>query len=134
VLVVSWPAKFKENIVIKNPVELDDLINTVLQVAHAPKKEQKVRKQSISLLPALEYGKPTGRKVAFAEIEGYVMATDGKYRLIKGKDATLLFDDEKDPKNLVDIASEHPDVVKRLSADIDEWFKQTGKPLPPKTY
>jgi len=103
-------------------------------VAHAPKKEMEVRKQSISLLPALEHGKPTGRKVAFAEIEGYVMATDGKYRLIKGKDATLLFDDEKDPKNLVDIASEHPDVVKRLSADINEWFKKTGKPLPPKTY
>ncbi len=133
-LVVSWPAKFEKDIVIENPVELDDLINTVLEVANAPEKELQVREQSISLLPALEHGKPTGRKVAFAEIEGYVMATDGKYRLIKGKDATLLFDDVKDPKNLVNIASGHPDVVKRLSADIDEWFKETGKPLPPKTY
>ena len=132
-LVISWPARMKKNIVVDDPVELIDLIHTTLEIAGAPKKETDFRKTSVSLLPALYNGKSIDREVAFAEIEGFVMATDGKYRLIKGKKAALLFDDVKDPKNLNDIASEYPDVVKRLSAAIDQWFEKTGKPMPPRS-
>ena len=133
-LIISWPAKFKENIVVEGPVELRDLIPTVLTLAGADKKDIEMRKTTFDLLSSLYKGKKPARKYAFGEINGYVMITDGKYRLIKGEDFVLLFDDKKDPKNLLNIADEHPEKVKEMSMAIDDWFKETGKPLPPKTY
>jgi arylsulfatase A-like enzyme len=133
-LIISWPEKMKQGIVSDAPVELTDLIKTSLKLAGAPKSELQQRKYSVSLLPELYKGKAPGRKVAFGEINGYVVAVDGRYRLIKGGNDILLFDDIKDPKNLVNIAVQHPDEVKRLSTAIDDWFRETGKPLPRKTY
>jgi arylsulfatase A-like enzyme len=133
-LIISWPEKMKQGIVSDAPVELTDLIKTSLELAGAPKSEVQQRKYSVSLLPELCKGKAPARKVAFGEINGYVVAVDGRYRLIKGGNDILLFDDVKDPKNLVNIAAQHPDEVKRLSAAIDDWFRETGKPLPRKTY
>ncbi|NPA35363.1 MAG: sulfatase-like hydrolase/transferase [Chlorobi bacterium] len=133
-LIVAWPEEMKKGLVIDAPVELTDLVKTSLELANAPESELQKCSYSYNLLPALFKGKSPERKVAIGEIEGYVMATDGKYRLIKGKDATLLFDDENDPKNLVDIAKNYPDIVKKLSEEIENWFEKTGAPLPPKTY
>jgi len=133
-LVISWPEKMQKNLVNKDPVELIDLIRTSLELAGARPKDLNERKTSVSLLPALYNGGQVDRKYAFSEVEGYVMVTDGKYRLIKGDDATLLFDDVSDPYNLKNIADEHSDIVKELAKAIDDWFKETGKPLPPKTY
>ncbi len=133
-LIVSWPGHIKQGIVIDDPVELTDLVHTTLELAGANKEDLKERPYSVSLLPALYKGRSTGRKTGFAEIEGYAMATDGRYRLVRGKDALFLFDDEKDPKNLVNIADQHPEVVKKLSAALDKWYEETGKPLPPKSY
>jgi arylsulfatase A-like enzyme len=133
-LIISWPAKMKQNYVVEDPVELIDLINTTLSLAGADQQDLNKREYSVNLLPALYDGKKVDRKYAFGEIEGYVMVTDGKYRLIKGKDVTLLFDDKKDPHNLEDIADKHPEIVKKMSKAIDDWFKETGKPLPPHTY
>ena len=133
-LIVSWPAKMKKNLVVNDPVELIDLINTTLSLADAEKADLKKRKTSVNLLPALYHGKKVDRKYAFGEIEGYVMVTDGQYRLIKGDDIILLFDDVKDPHNLENIADQYPEKVAEMSKAIDDWFKETGKPLPPRTY
>ena len=133
-LVVSWPEKMKKDLVNEDPVELIDLIRTTLELADARPKDLNMRKTSVSLLPALYSAKHVNRKYAFSEVEGYVMVTDGRYRLIKGDDAVLLFDDEKDPYNLKNIAGAHPEIVKEFSKAIDDWFKETGKPLPPRTY
>ncbi len=133
-LIVSWPEKMKKNTVVNAPVELNDLVRTSLELADAPDSELKKCNFSYSLLPSLFKGRSPKRETAFGEIEGYVMATDGRYRLIKGKDATLLFDDEKDPKNLINIAEDHPETVKRLSKEINNWLEKTGDALPPKTY
>ncbi len=133
-MIISWPKKMKQNFVVEDPVELTDLIRTVFEIAGAPEKDLNKREYSVSLLPALIKGDKVGRNYAFGEIEGYIMVTDGKYRLIKGDDATLLFDDEKDPKNLKDITEEHPEIVKELSSAIDKWITVTGKPLPPRSF
>ena len=129
-LIVSYPAEFQQNKVVNEPVELMDLIRTSLEIADAPESELAQRELSQSLLPTLRKGKKVKRKVAFGEVEGYVMATDGRYRLIKGEDTTLLFDDLNDPKNLTDISSNNPEKVKQLSYDIKDWFQKTGPALP----
>jgi len=133
-LIVSFPPKFKTNQVVKSPVELIDLIQTVLEVSNAPDSELKQCKTSHSLVPLLTGKTKSVRDVAFGEIEGYVMATDGRYRMIKGADTSLLFDDVKDPKNLHNIANENLDVVERLSGNIDDWLKKTGPVIPANTF
>ncbi len=134
-LVISWPGKIRENVVVNDPVELIDLIKTTLSLAKADEKDINKRKTSVNLLPVLFKDEKVDRKYAFGEIEGYVAVTDGRYRLIKGEDGfTLLFDDIEDPSNLVNIADKHPDKVKEMSEAIDKWFKVTGKPLPRLTY
>jgi arylsulfatase A-like enzyme len=137
VLIVSSPAKMKQNIIVEQPVELIDLIHTTLTLADAKKADIEKRPYSVNLLPALYKNNKIDRKYAFGEIEGYIMASDGEYRLIKGyngNDFYLLFNDKNDPKNLLNIADENPEKVKELSNAINEWLKETGKPLPPKTY
>lgn len=132
-LIVSYPSRFKTNKVVDAPVELIDLIQTTLDVAQAPERELNRCKTSHSLVPLLTGKANSVREVAFGEIDGYVMATDGHYRLIKGADASLLFDEVKDPKNLHDIAKDFPEVVSRLTKRIDEWLKVTGPVMPKKS-
>ena len=36
-----------------------------------------------------------------------------------------LFDHREDPLNLVNLADEHPDIVERLTQDIDRWLRQS---------
>ncbi|TAJ14519.1 DUF229 domain-containing protein [Marinilabiliaceae bacterium JC017] len=132
-LIVSYPPRFKSNKVVKAPVELIDLIQTTLDVAKAPKAELTHCKTSNSLVPILTGKTKSVREVAFGEIDGYVMATDGRYRLIKGDDASLLFDEEKDPKNLHNIADKYPEITTRLTKSIDDWLRKTGPVLPKKS-
>ncbi len=73
------------------------------------------------------------RPYAFAENDGYVMVTDGQYRYIKGADASLLFDEVKDPKNLNDISGKFPDIVKMMSVEIDNWVQKTAPSYPRKS-
>ncbi len=134
VLIMVWPGHFREGFVAEGPVELTDLVRTILELAGAEKNDVERRPWSFSLMPALITGDKVKRKVAFAEIEGYAMASDGQYRLIRGKDAVLLFDDHEDPDNLLDIAAEHPEAVERLSKAIDQWYRLTGEPLPPHSF
>ena len=133
-LIISYPAAFEQGTVNHSPVELIDLVNSTLDIAQAPKSALKERPHSQSLVPILKGETTQVRDVAFGEVEGYVVASDGHYRLIEGADASLLFDDQKDPKNLHNIASEHPEIVKQLSQKINLWFKETGSPLPANTY
>lgn len=129
-LIISWPKKFKQNIAVNKPVELMDLIRTSLEIADAPKKDLEMRKHSVSLVSSLYKGAEPDRSLAYGEVEGYVMVTDGRYRLIKGDEACLLFDDLKDPKNLDDISNKKPEIVKSLSNSIDKWQQKTGEALP----
>jgi arylsulfatase A-like enzyme len=53
-----------------------------------------------------------------------------RYKLIlnlwTGKEQ--LFDEEKDPKELTNVAEEHPDVVKDLDARLQKWMKENTPP------
>jgi arylsulfatase A-like enzyme len=132
-LIISYPKAFQKDKTISSPVELRDLINTVLDISNAKQEDKSFWKTSYSLMPLLEGKSTSVRKYAFAEIEGYICISDGKYRYIEGVDAQLLFDDEKDPKNLCDIAAANPEIVKQLSAEIANWLAVTGKRLPAKS-
>ena len=133
-LIIAGPEGFISNRVVESPVELIDLVYTALDLSNANKGDRPLFTAGYSLLPVLEGKEISIRDYAFGEIEGYVMATDGRYRLIKGKDALLLFDDLNDPKNLKNIAATEQQVVARLTEAIEKWMAHTGPVLPPGSY
>lgn len=132
-LIISYPKAFQKNKENVSPVELRDLINTTLDIADATTTDQEKWRTGFSLVPILTGKSNQVRRYAFAENDGYICISDGKFRYIEGVDAKLLFDDQCDPKNLHNIASQYPHIANKLSAEIADWIKETGKQLPAKT-
>ena len=132
-LIISYPKGFEKNKTVTSPVELRDLVNTVLEISNANTTDKNYHTTSFSLLPLLQAKTDKVREYAFAEIEGYICISDGKYRYIEGVDARLLFNEENDPKNLHNVAAQHPDIVIKLSAEIANWKQNSGKFLPSKS-
>lgn len=132
-LIITDPGRFAGGRTLDKVVSLNDLVFTALDLAEAAAAEKKIP-DVFSLMPLLTGTGSYDRETAFAEIEGYVAVCRGNYRYIKGPDASLLFDESVDPDDLKNIASQHPELVEQMSRDIDNWFKQTGAPLPPKSF
>ena len=133
-LIIYYPGGKMQGLVVNSPVELTDLVQTVLEESEALPSDISHLVAGYSLLPILKGESERVRKYAFGEVEGYVMVTDGRYRLIQGIDAQLLFDDLEDPKNLVNIAGRMPEKTMELSVAIEKWFEATGPALPPRTF
>lgn len=129
-LIVSRPSAFLEGVTRDDPVELRDVLDTCLDLAKAPTADYG-KYPGHSLIPLLTGDGQYARNVAFGEIEGFVAASDGRYRLIKGDGTALLFDDLQDPDNLADISGDYPEIVARLGAAVDAWLEKTGPVLPP---
>lgn len=97
-LLVAWPRGFREGVRVDRPVELLDLVPTLLELAGAPEKE---RQQSFghSLLPLLGGEGSYLREAAFAEYfdQKMVATSRHKYVYATARPARLLFDLEADP-------------------------------------
>jgi arylsulfatase A-like enzyme len=143
-LVLSWPGALPAGTVVKETVENLDIMPTLLDVSELPLPE---KAQGQSLLPLLARQEPAKlgwtSRPAFAErhlapiameedkqpTESWAMV-DGDWKLIRngirpaGRPEFELYDHRKDPVNLHDVAAEHPDVVKRLAAQLDAWHQK----------
>jgi arylsulfatase A-like enzyme len=133
-LMISWPKQFRQNTVVDEPVELMDLIPTVLELAGGLAFDQRPINTNESLIPLLTGKGRYQRKFAFGEVESYVAVNDGQYRLIRGEGNSLLFDDFMDPDNLNDISEQHPERLAQLSQAIDAWIEKTGPVMPPRSF
>jgi len=49
-------------------------------------------------------------------------------RLKDGKNEVLLFDNRKDPYQLNNIADSSPEVVRRLTGELNQWLRKTKDP------
>ncbi|MBX7209518.1 MAG: sulfatase-like hydrolase/transferase [Verrucomicrobiaceae bacterium] len=116
---------------LSQPVELMDLLPTFLEIGGMKSSKAPA---GVSLTPLFK-GEPITRTHTFAEIEDWIVVSDGHYRLIRSvkDEGAFLFDDLADPENLKNIAKDKPEVVKSLGEQIDTWLKQTGERLKPKT-
>jgi arylsulfatase A-like enzyme len=116
---------------IAQPVELLDLLPTTLEIAGATGEKAP---NGVTLTPLFQ-GKPISKPHVFGEIDNWCVVSDGRYRLIRSKsnEGSFLFDDLADPENLTDMAKLNPKIVQALGAAIDDWLKQTGPRLPPKS-
>jgi arylsulfatase A-like enzyme len=130
-LIIRPPVGTKAGVRIDQPVELLDLLPTFAEIGGVQKTQAPA---GVSLVP-LFHGGRIDRKYTFAEIEHWIVVSDGHHRLIrsKGEEGAFLFDDLADPENLTNIARSRPEIIERLSAAIDDWLRQTGERLPPKS-
>jgi arylsulfatase A-like enzyme len=130
-LIIRPPGGLRAGQRVAQPVELLDLLPTLLELAGAREKSP----AGVSLVP-LFAGKPIARAHAFGEIEDWIVVSDGRHRLLKSvkNEPSLLFDDHQDPDNLRNLAAEKPELIARLSDAIDRWLVETGPRLPPRTF
>ena len=128
--IVSWPEKFKGNRTIDTPVISIDILPTVLDALDV-KVPAKTAFDGKSILPLL-YGKTDKHHDTIywskgQEGEWSVRRGDWKLHFLKGKKE--LFHLGKDPSEITDVASKHPQIVKQLNDAYDIWIAEMADPI-----
>jgi len=87
----------------------------------------------VNLLPYLKgENKSLPHDLLFWRSGRNIAMRDSKWKLWKsGDDITLFFDLPKDIGEQVNVASQHPEVVERLSKALSDWNRQLSSPLWP---
>ena len=144
-LILSWPGRLPPGKVVRETVESIDLMPTLLELSLLPVPETL---QGQSLLPLLAEEGDQARErwqsrpvfservtqasrvsTAATEVDSFAIVSEG-WKLIhnvrKPDDFPEyeLFDHDNDPLNLKDLAPENPEVVKRLSQQLEQWHEQ----------
>lgn len=150
-LMMWWPGVLPAGTRVERTTESLDMMPTVLELAGVEPPEEV---QGQSLLPLIV--DPEGvsdfgaiRRAAFAERvlppsmpemglphDQYAIVLDG-WKLVKNENHAdsvpdyELYDHEADPLDLNDVASEHPDVVERLTSELETWREYALAQKPP---
>ena len=138
-----WPGVVPAGTVVDEPVQSIDVMPTVLELAGLSAPEQAQGQSLVPLMAAPDVPDRLGwvQRPAFSErrfgiwagsklsdIESLAVVLDG-WKLVKnlnvppGRAEFELFSHGDDPLNLDDVASDHPDIVRRLAAELDTWQK-----------
>ena len=114
----------------RDPAEVMDLAPTLLEVAGVA-LEDDTWMQARSLLPRLlgAPGSAAEPRVAFAEAERHQVARDRRFKFLRGRGESALFDLERDPGEREDVAEEYPRERRRLREALDRW--QTAERFDP---
>jgi arylsulfatase A-like enzyme len=124
---IRYPREFKAKHKVTSPAAHIDIVPTILDLCGLePPKDRKIDGKSI--LPQL-----TGEESSMEERSLFLQWHRGdvpepfrnsavrapRYKLVDGKE---LYDIKEDPRELHDIASDHPDIVQDLRKQYEEWF------------
>ena len=131
-LVVHWPAGLKRRGEVESqPGHVIDLLPTCLDLAKAEYPTQRDGKATIplagqSLVSAL-LGENAQHRQLFWEHQGNRAVRDGNWKLVAAhKQSWELYDLAADRTELNNLAGEHPDRVRKMAAQWDEWAKRSG--------
>lgn len=153
-LIVHWPDKIMDGGTLRSqPTHLIDIMATCLDVSGGTypvsyNGNKIIPLEGSSLVPVIEKNE-LQREAIYWEHEGNRAVRMGKWKLVSKADKeqpfvwddvnTLetsnweLFDMEKDRTEMVDLASAHPDLVRKMSDMWLSWGKRTGSiPRPDK--
>lgn len=141
-LIISWPERFQQGATCKSLVELVDLYPTLVDLLGLQRPADAPKLAGRSLVPTLAQGKPTGRAYAVSENWSQTTIITDRYKLGTWIDPTpqyaqrdfrqkfpdLLFDREKDPQELANLAGkpDYATVEKQLRAHLAEWLGGTA--------
>ncbi|MCP5114183.1 MAG: N-acetylgalactosamine 6-sulfate sulfatase, partial [bacterium] len=104
------------------PAVTSDYLPTILEVVGAKLSDARPM-DGVSLLPVLE-GKPVKRRQPIGfESRNQVALSGDRYKLVGKTDADRfeLYDLIADPGESKDISAEHPEIVRRMQALLNEW-------------
>jgi len=123
--VLRWPGKIEAGSINNEMMHITDLFPTFVTLAGAePDQERPL--DGIDMTETLFAGAKSPREEIIFEVTASVRLPtirSGRYKLM----GDMLYDIEADPGERTDIAAEHPEVVKRLKARLEE----VGKERPP---
>ena len=141
-LIISWPRRFQQGTTCASLTELVDLYPTLVEVLGLKRPAGAPALAGRSLVPTLVHGQPTRRPYAISENWSQTTVITERYKLGTWIDPTArhpdrdfrrrtsdqLFDREKDPQELVNLAGrpEYAAVEKQLRAYLAEWQSRTS--------
>jgi arylsulfatase A-like enzyme len=112
---VVWGPGIVEGLCSNALVELQDLAATILDYAGSSMPEAV---DSLSLRPVLEGQQTVHRPYQVAELKGWQMICDDRFKLVVERDGERLYDLANDPWENENTACEHRDVVARLACQL----------------
>jgi arylsulfatase len=134
-LIVHWPrgvAANRRGAIEQQPAHLIDVMATVIAVTGAKypttfKGTAIHPMEGISLRPALDGGALSRARPLFWEHEGNRAVRSGNWKIVSMFPGEWeLYDIAADRVERNNVAAQHPDVVKTLSAEWDAWAKRTN--------
>ena len=131
--IAHWPAGIRrKNAIETRPSHLIDVMPTFVELAGAKYPAESGGERipppaGASMVPALR-GEKAGRGPLFWEHEGNRAARDGKWKLVAlGADGPWeLYDMEKDRTEMHNLASAHPDRVRAMAGQWEEWARRVN--------
>lgn len=129
-MLARWPGRIPPGTVNETPWVFYDFLPTMSELLRQP-LPAKVRTDGVSILPALLQGRTMKRDFLYWELhEGpFIQATRvGEWKAVRnGPDKPLeLYNLSRDPAEALNVATDHPDIVKRL----DQVLKREHVPDP----
>jgi len=127
--VAAWPGRLPAGAVVTAPVHAVDWYPTLLALAGGRPEDPPHPLDGRDVLDALtgEPQPPRDLLLNVTERGGAVLS--GRWKLVSDATGTRLFDVEADPAETRDVAAEHRDVARRLSARLRAWADEAVPPL-----
>jgi arylsulfatase A-like enzyme len=127
---MKWPGQITPGSLYAQPIIALDILPTLAEAVGAKVPKDRVI-DGVNLLPYLK-GENTAlpHEMLFWRSGHNIAVRDSKWKLWKSdNDISLFFDLPNDIGEKVNVASQYPEVVERLSKALSEWNRQLSPPL-----
>lgn len=120
--ILEWPAGISPGSVSDFPAVTSDYLPTILDVLNATYPDQRPI-DGVSLLPLLNGNTSRRARPIGFQSASQVAWTEHQYKLYSSDKAGSweLYDLLTDPGESIDIAAEHPEIVRRMTRDVQAW-------------
>lgn len=123
--ILRWPSQLPAGKVSSQVAITMDLTRTILGVAGANISD--ARLEGVDLLPLLKGSSPAMERTLFwravYQSRQQRSVRSGRWKVLLDGSQQLLFDLTSDPGERHDLAAQHPDIVRKLKSQIDNWEK-----------
>lgn len=129
-LVIAGPPGLVTKAVVDRPVQLIDVVPTILEWAGAS-SDDIAHCRGASLAPLLTGRGEFARREAFSEDATTKMIVNERYKYIASPVAPLLFDLQADPNETQNVIDQLPEIRAELKQKLEQWTATTGEVLSP---